>query len=158
MGVFFGTISDDCIDTSSLLRHLQGPRSAALHWQCTVVLRRVKRAFTCFLLVLDLCSKNWCRKRMLLCSGLCTHVLSVYDGSHLRATVSCTKQKAAMNSLKTVSLFRRPIVGANCGALEPLCCAYLWETYWKRLELSEHLFPFMHQFHSLLSSRSNVEQ
>lgn len=111
MGVFIGTISDDCIDTSSLSRHLQGPKSAALHWQCTVVLRRVERAFTCFLLVLDLCSKNWCRKRMLLCSGLCTHVLSMYDGSHLGVTVSCTKQKAAMNLLKTVSLFRRWLLG-----------------------------------------------
>lgn len=85
-GIFLGTISDDGIDTSSLSRHLQGPRRAAPHRQCTVVLRHVERAFTCFLLVLDLCSKNWCRKRMLLCSGLCTRVLSVYDGPLFEAT------------------------------------------------------------------------
>lgn len=36
--------------------YLQGPRSAMLHWQCTVVLRDVERAFRCFLLVLYFCS------------------------------------------------------------------------------------------------------
>lgn len=168
VGVFFFFFLALFPMTESIpVAYLQGSKSAMLHWHCTVVLRDVERAFRCFLLVLDLCSKKTGAGNVLLCSSLCTHVLSIHDGPHFETTLSCASKRQRwacwrpffcfVGDCNALCVARLAIVGANHEELAPLyCCAYLWETYRKRLQFSEHLFPFMHQFHSLLSSRSNM--
>lgn len=66
-------LKDRCLTESIPVAYLQGPRSAMLHWQCTVVLRDVERAFRCFLLVLYFCSKKSGAGNVCFCVAACVH-------------------------------------------------------------------------------------
>lgn len=135
-----------CIGNAQWCYEMLKGHLGVFYWCCTSVVKKSGAGNVCF------------------CVAACVHTFFPSMMDHI-FKLHCHVQAKGSGELvggcffgdcNALCVARLATVGANHEELAPLCCAYLWETYRKRLQFSEHLFPFMHQFHSLLSSRSNM--